>query len=367
MKKKLVFMWLNFGPSHEDRCEYIAENFKNNVDVFGIEIYGKSDTYDWETKKLCSYKKFTLFSGKTKVLEIYKFFRLFGTCIKLIPAVFFFCNYESMAVLFTALILKTLGQSIVVMNDSKFDDYSRNIKIELVKYLFYSPYRYAIGASVRSIEYLKFFCFKEKNIFLGYNSLSTERIKKYKSDDVYFCDRHFIIVARLVPKKNIKMALDAYKIYVAKQKNARRLKIIGDGPLLSDLTNYATLIGINEYISWTGFLQYQEVYKLISESVCLILVSTEEQFGHVIIEAMALGIPCITSTQVGSREEYIISGDTGFIVEEDNPSGLAYFMEKISENEKFWDSMSDKCLEKSKDGDVSKFGAAVKSICSASN
>jgi glycosyltransferase involved in cell wall biosynthesis len=362
MKRNLVFMWLNFGPSHEDRCEDISSNLKQKANVFGIEVYSKSDTYGWETKNNSIYTKITLFPGKTKVNEFIKFYRLLLACLKLIPAIFFFCNYESTAVLFVALILRILRQPVVVMNDSKFDDYSRNIKVELIKLIFYAPYKYAIGASKRSIDYLKFFCFEEKNIFGNYNSLSIERIQNYAAPRINFHSRDFIVVARLVPKKNIKTILDGYKIYRLTKQNTRQLTIIGDGPLLEELMTYAKIIGIQEYIAWAGFLQYQSVYKKLSESLCLILLSTEEQFGHVIIEAISLGIPCIVSTQVGSREEYIISSQTGFIVEENNPEGLSYFMEKLSSNEKLWSEMSEKCTIKSKKGDVSEFRGTIESI-----
>lgn len=354
-------MWLNFGPSHEDRCEHMAVDFKDRANIFGIEVYGKSDTYGWESKDQCSYKKITLFPGKTKINESIKFFRLLQSSIKLIPGIFFFCNYESSAVLLVAIALRMLRQPVIVMNDSKFDDYTRNIKIELIKYLFYSPYKYAIGASKRSIDYLKFFGFAEKNIFTGYNSLSIKRIQQHALHRLNFYSREFIIIARLVPKKNIKIALDAYKIYCTINSNARRLKIIGDGPMLDELKVYAASIGVNNII-WTGFLHYQDVYKNLSQSLCLILISTEEQFGHVVIEALALGIPCIVSTQVGSREEYIVSGKTGFIVEENNPFGIAYFMNQISHDTNLWDSMSEECIIKSNNGDVKKFCSVVNYI-----
>ena len=65
---------------------------------------------------------------------------------------------------------------------------------------------------------------------------------------------------------------------------------------------------------------------MLRKSLALILPSTEEQFGFVVLEALALGIPVIVSENVGARDLHVRTGVNGFIFEPDNEKGLAFFM-----------------------------------------
>jgi glycosyltransferase involved in cell wall biosynthesis len=70
-----------------------------------------------------------------------------------------------------------------------------------------------------------------------------------------------------------------------------------------------------------------------------VLPSIEEQFGNVIPEAQAMGLPVILSDNCGGRDLLVRSGVNGFVVESDNPEGLAYFMQLLSEDEGLWRRM----------------------------
>ena len=43
---RLVFLWENFGPMHADRCDAVAAAVRGEAEVVGLELYGRSDTYD---------------------------------------------------------------------------------------------------------------------------------------------------------------------------------------------------------------------------------------------------------------------------------------------------------------------------------
>jgi glycosyltransferase involved in cell wall biosynthesis len=72
----------------------------------------------------------------------------------------------------------------------------------------------------------------------------------------------------------------------------------------------------------TGWHDHEELPDILNASDALILPSVREQFGQVIVEAMACGIPAIAADAYGPAE-IVDHGDTGWLVEPDDVSSLA--------------------------------------------
>lgn len=360
---KIFFLWENFGPMHVDRCEAVASSGR---DVIGIELYGKSDTYDWIPETGTKFKKVTLFNEMRP-----RGFRLLRSLLNLRAthgkSIWFLCHYEWKEIFLFALILKCLGDKVFTMNCSKFDDFPRNSFKESLKSLFFLPYNGAIGSGVRSRDYFRFHGIAEKNIVVEYNTLSIKRIQKLSNgipapDGVSFNDRHFTIVARLVAKKNLHMALNAYAIYKKNNLNPRKLHICGSGPLENELKDLAKNLQIDEFVIFHGFIQTENIAKLLASTFALILPSIEEQFGNVVIEAQAMGLPVLLSDVCGARDRLVRTGVNGFIFEPDNPKGLAWFMNVLSDDKELWKEMCISAHEFASIGDTINFEKAVSDL-----
>lgn len=105
-----------------------------------------------------------------------------------------------------------------------------------------------------------------------------------KSSDVLF-------VGRLLPYKNVDVLLHAVNILKAKNPKIS-LNIVGDGPERKNLQHLASDLGIQENISFLGTVEIDEVlYGIMQNSKILILPSSREGFGVVVIEANACGFP----------------------------------------------------------------------------
>jgi glycosyltransferase involved in cell wall biosynthesis len=135
------------------------------------------------------------------------------------------------------------------------------------------------------------------------------------------------------------MALKAMKLYSQQVSQPRQLHIFGTGPLEAELRHQAREDGIADLVHFRGFLQTEEISRAYGSSLALVLPSIEEQFGNVIPEAQAMGLPVILSDNCGGRDLLVRSGVNGFVVESDNPEGLAYFMQLLSEDEGLWRRM----------------------------
>jgi glycosyltransferase involved in cell wall biosynthesis len=253
------------------------------------------------------------------------------------------------------------------MNDSKFDDYQRILWREFGKKVMYLPYWGGIAASHRSADYMRFLGVMPSRIESNYDTLSVERIRMLSGAQpapagAPFADRHFTIVARLVPKKNLSIALEAYSKYCEQVEQPRGLHICGAGPLEAELRRLAEARGLKQLITFHGFVQSDQVSRILATSLALLLPSTEEQFGLVVIEALAMGVPVILSDQCGARDALVRSGLNGFVVEPDNPAGFAFFLKLLHTEEKLWCDMCTRATEFAQAGDVAQFARAVTSL-----
>jgi len=370
---KLVFVWDNFGPLHADRCNAVAKKFEDQHQVIGLELAGLSNVYDWVPANGTKFRKITLVPSRA--LESISFVERFGKTLRACLSIgreshYFFCHYQDPAIFLASLSLKVLGRHVYSMGCSKFDDYPRKISRELLKSLMYWPYDGVITSGIRSRDYMQFMGFDPTKIQTGYNSVSLERIRRQAGipiapEGVPFQDRHFTIVSRLVAKKNISMALQAIKLYADLVSNPRPLHIFGNGPLESELRSQARNNGIGELVHFHGFLQTVEISKAYGGSLALLLPSIEEQFGNVIPEAQAMGLPVIVSDNCGGRDLLVRSGVNGFVAKPDNPESWAFFMKLLSEDETLWRTMCSNSQLFVSNADSPRFAEAVEALITA--
>jgi glycosyltransferase involved in cell wall biosynthesis len=99
-----------------------------------------------------------------------------------------------------------------------------------------------------------------------------------------------------------------------------RLLIVGDGPERKRLQRYAGELGIAEAVKLRSFVPYDQMPDVYAQASCMVLGSLpiwswEEQFGMVIAEAMAAGLPLVLSSsgaipEVGGElADYFAPGD----------------------------------------------------------
>jgi L-malate glycosyltransferase len=367
---KFVFVWDNFGPLHADRCDAVANKFEGRHEVIGLELASRSKVYDWLPESGMRFRKITLVTGRT--IEEISGFELFTKTLRTSfsmgrDAQFFLCHYQEPAIFAVAVVLRLLGRRVYTIGCSKFDDYERVLRKEIVKRILYTPYHGGIASGVRSRDYMRFMGLPATRVKAPYNAVSLQRIRHLAGsppapDGIPFAARHFTIVARLVPKKNLSMALKALAHYAAQVETPRHLYIFGTGPLEAELRQQACTDGIEELVHFCGFLQTAEISQAYARSLALLLPSVEEQFGNVVPEAMGMGLPVILSDNCGARDLLVRSGVNGFVVEPDNPTGMAFFMKLLSEDEMLWTRMCVEAQEYAKKADSERFAEAVEAL-----
>ncbi len=131
-----------------------------------------------------------------------------------------------------------------------------------------------------------------------------------------------LCIGRLVDFKGFDVALDALAL-ARRSVPAAHLTFAGDGPERDALERQAKRLGLEDAVTFTGLVSHEDVFGLIGESTAVLMPSRfREPFGMVAIEAAAMGRPIIAS-RVGGLPEVVIDGETGFLVEKDDPTALA--------------------------------------------
>jgi glycosyltransferase involved in cell wall biosynthesis len=125
---------------------------------------------------------------------------------------------------------------------------------------------------------------------------------------------------RLVPEKGMDVLLRA-----AASLPRVRVLVLGDGPERVRLEQLARSLGLDRRVHFAGHVGSIELARWLSSLDSLALPSRTahgwtEQFGRILIEAMACGVPVVAS---GSGEIPHVIGDAGVLVAEGDPVALA--------------------------------------------
>jgi len=132
-------------------------------------------------------------------------------------------------------------------------------------------------------------------------------------------DGPIVTVARLSPEKDIANLLRAARRVISEFPQTR-FEIAGDGPCRSELVELARDLQLTEYVTFHG--EMRDIPSLLSRARLFVLPSKTEGISLTLLEAMARGLPIVT-TDVGGNPEVVEAGVTGRLAPPGDPEGLA--------------------------------------------
>jgi glycosyltransferase involved in cell wall biosynthesis len=350
-----------------DRCEALSRHLGDKTRVIGLEIAVGSDTYAWEkTGNGASFVKHTLFPDLIfeKTTFPARFFQTLKFCLRMGADHVFISTFAPAEFFLTALFLRFFGRRVYAMQDTKFDTKQRFLLRELIKVMLYAPYHGVLVSGTRTKSYMHFLRVPKEKIFLGYDTVSIDRVRALANsppapNGVPQNERHFTIISRLVPVKNVAMAIAAYDKYKRLAgPSACDLHICGSGELEDHLKSDVAKRGLSG-VRFHGFLPAAGVARILATSLALILPSTKEQWGLVVNEAVAMGLPILCSENVGARDSLVRTGVNGYVFEPDNAEGLAYLMHRLATDEAEWRRFAEASCRIAAEGDVNRFAEGV--------
>lgn len=198
--------------------------------------------------------------------------------------------------------------------------------------------------------------------YAKYVVFQTEEIKKYFGESIqkhgiviqnpiksdlpeYHGSRkkEVVAVCRLEPQKNIPMMLNAFLTFSGEHK-LYQLKIYGDGSLKSNIEKLICSMGLQDKVQLMGF--QSNIAEQIKMAAIYVCSSDYEGLSNSMLEAMAIGIPVVTTdSSGGGAREVIENGVNGFLVPVNDYVSMASCMGLIADHEDIAQKISMKAVE----------------------
>ncbi|MEB3887044.1 glycosyltransferase [Lyngbya sp. CCY1209] len=155
-----------------------------------------------------------------------------------------------------------------------------------------------------------------QKIHVIYNPIVTNELLETAQQpiehDWFFPDQPPVILAvgRLNQQKDFPTLIHAFA--QVRQQQRVRLMILGEGEERSNLASLVTKLGLEEEVDFPGFVA--NPYAYMARSAVLVLSSAWEGFGNVLVEAMAVGTPVVSTNCESGPSEILDNGRYGALV-----------------------------------------------------
>jgi glycosyltransferase involved in cell wall biosynthesis len=162
-------------------------------------------------------------------------------------------------------------------------------------------------------------------------------ISKFPMGKIEGREKALLYVGSLIERKGVIYLLRAM-LKLRQEYPFYKLLIVGEGHLQKELEEFVNAHHLGDRVTFLGTKSQSEVANLMRRAKVLILPSTEEGQGAVLVEAMASGTPCVGSDIGGIPN--VITPQTGRLFESANPDALYEAVDFILNNEVFWKEAS---------------------------
>lgn len=362
---RISVIFENFGPYHAARLE--AAHGYMGISITGIELRSRSRTYGWNHKNPHSFLKIVLpemrdglrKERRALVPHLEKALKEGNPDVVAINGWGDFLSIESINWCVKNQI------PFVLMSESTSWDFTRSRHREWIKKQIVSLASAALVGGTPHKEYLQLLGMGSDQIFIGYdvvdNDFFQSSVEQFKTR---YDIPYFLASNRFVPKKNLLRLIEAYGQYV---KSSQFLKgplaenenilwplvLLGDGELRGELNLRCIDLGLQiadcgladnlklysckpksptagGCVVFAGFRQLEELPAFYAGAGCFVHSSTTEQWGLVVNEAMATGLPVIISNRCGCAKDLVSHGENGFSFNPYDVTELADCLLKIS-------------------------------------
>jgi len=162
-----------------------------------------------------------------------------------------------------------------------------------------------------------------------------EVIKKHTNIDFDEVSNIFFSMGRLHKIKGFDVLINAFEIYLQKDKNAKLIIAGGDDGIGDQLEQQVLELKLNKSVFLIGEVEFEEKKILLSNCDYFVLASEFESFGIVIAEALACGKPCVVSNKTPWK--HLEMNNCGILVDNEKESfatGLSDIINKDFDSNK---------------------------------
>jgi 1,2-diacylglycerol 3-alpha-glucosyltransferase len=223
---------------------------------------------------------------------------------------------------------------LVTCSDSTYEDEPRSWGKETFKRQIVASFDAALVAGRRAYDYLGSLRLNDDRRFQPWDVVDNEyfaRDAQLSQNDepalrerLKLPPRYFLCVARFIAKKNLQRLVEAYARYAMQAGNeAWSLVLAGTGPLEAELRACIGAAGLDRQVYFPGLLPYSDLPTYYGLAGAFILPSVSDQWGLVVNEAMAAGLPVLVSSRCGCAPDLVCEGENGFTFDPENIEAIA--------------------------------------------
>ena len=361
---QLWIIWGNWGPYHHARfAAFRAEAARHSLDARGIEIVPRSDIYDWRPPVASA----GVWSLPVNEREMdFRPIRLARRLLPLLrsekPAVVFLPSYWHWS-LECNLLVRWSGARVVMMNESHAGtERAKGPKRWLKRWIVRRFHAALVGGKPHKRHFAGM-GLDERLIATGYDAVDNDFFKRESELARGNADAlragwglpssYILSLGRLVEKKNLKTLIEAYRQFRADRggESAMELVIVGSGPEHDVLRAQCKQGGLEVVdrlgppplpepgvpagprVFFYGFRQIDENPVFYALADAFVLPSTTEEWGLVVNEAMACGLPVIVSRKAGCAEDLVREGDNGWTFDPSDPGEVSACLRRLGDSQ----------------------------------
>jgi len=240
--------------------------------------------------------------------------------------------------------LRTKVPSCLVIHDLAFEHYPKHFVLsQLFYWKYYSPLfarrakRIATVSTYSKEDIVSHYKINPANIDVVYNGAhdeyrhlnwdEREAVKRQYADG---CE-YFVFAGALHPRKNILNLLKAFISFKRRRHSNMKLVIVGRlAWKYKEVEEMRADMPYKDDVKWVGYMNVDELSKLIGGAYALVYASLFEGFGIPILEALECGVPAIVSNTSSMPE---VAGDAALLVDPNDAEDIANKMEMLYKDE----------------------------------
>jgi 1,2-diacylglycerol 3-alpha-glucosyltransferase len=333
---RVAVIFENIGPYHAARLNSLSKLCHLTV----IELRSKSQDYSWSAVSNVEFNRISLGVGTEGALSLEK------SLDDAQPDVLFVPGWGTRDAIMALLWADTSGVPVIIMSDSQHHDSPRNFIQEWMKSRLIQHVSGCLVAGQSHAQYCERLGLRHVPLRFGYdvvdNDYFFERAQSARDNKCALRahhglpSRYILTCARFIDKKNLFRLVDGFEIAITNLKKINKtdgyphLVILGEGYLFEKLEQYIRIKSLDKNIIIYDFQQYSVLPDFYALAESFILASTSEQWGLVVNEAMASGLPILVSNVCGSGKELVSNDINGFSFDPFNVNDIADSIQRIS-------------------------------------
>ncbi|MDO8801629.1 glycosyltransferase family 4 protein [Phenylobacterium sp.] len=329
-RPRVAILFDRLGPYHVARLRAASER----VEVIAIEASPHSSEYAWRNvhiDKTIEHIPVVSIADGAEYSSRGRAARVVELVLNSRPDCVAVPGWSSLEALALIRASSMHGVPLICLSASNRFDAPRHAFPEFIKRRIVSHFAAGIGTSSSQLSYLRELGLPKEALFSGYNvvdnayfeaAAKSARASGTMPDidgrplNEQSRERYFLVACRFIEKKNLDRLIRAY----ARFREGRPqdptdwpLVLVGDGELRGQLELLAAELSIASHVRFPGFRQYDELPLFYATAGAILLPSVSEQWGLVVNEAMASGLPVAVSSRCGCAEMLIEHGVTGLV------------------------------------------------------